>query len=510
MNRSIQDLTARVPIVSQLNWRRIFEGAAVILFSLLIGWRAFGRQPIGLADNGDFPKILGRIKAWPKEGRNGHEFRYLVTDYVIEPGGRWDSHLPSVELWVAKLARLAGKPFLGPQRFDLRFVGAIHALFLIASVWILVHALRGLNWTWSFALTALILAMFADLEYLEFLNTAFMDAGSIFALVLLSSFAIALTRQGGETNWKLAAGFGGSAAWFLGTKIQHQPTLIPLLLFCAYFLFKAKLRAARSAWAATLILLISTSVYMERHMPWDYEAESLFSLTFLKLVPLSHSPVEALRELGRPASDAQYVSMHAWSAGTPLVNSRYRDRFWRSVTHRRVALFYLRHPKLAWIILSSDLRKAGADVPISEITIGLDPRTFTRYGLLRKADNPIPSTRPAMFDPWSTSRRWLATRLPWAVPMLYAICLIAGLRRISRPRGEIDCWPLILLLCAIGAWSFVVGSLADATDTSRHIVTYQVSTDLILLSLAFQLAYAASRGRLLFQRNKPVGRSAES
>jgi hypothetical protein len=481
-----------VPIRQWLTWSKshfVFECTAIILFVLAIWFRAFWPVPMGLPDNGDFPKVLGRINAWPVKGQEGQQFKYLVTDYVIDPDHHWNSHLPTLELPLARLAKVIARLTLPQGRFDLRILGAIHALILVPAVWLLLRTLRHYSWIWLSTLATVTILVFADVEYLEFLNCAFMDASAIMLLVLLFSLGLTITKTLPAPRWGLVAAFNLCAVLFLSTKLQHQFSVIPLTLFCFYFGWQAASRKARLTWFSGAILVIGTSIWMIRHRLPDYQADSGFSLVFLKLLPLSKSPQQSLRELGRPESDVRYMGMHTWSPGSPMSDNQYRDRFWHDVATSKVMRFYWRHPDILCKILWHDLLKSGSDIPVSEVPIGLERKIVRAYGAFRKSDNPQPNTRPQMLNFWSDFRRFLALKIPILIPALYVICIVVGLYKICwRPTPiTLKRWPLLLLMGAIGILSYLAGSLGDATDTSRHIVSYQVATDLMILFLLYQI-----------------------
>ena len=479
--------------------RFAFECTAILLFTLAIWFRAFWPVPIGLPDNGDFPKVLGRINVWPVKGQEDQKFDYLVTDYIIDPDHHWNSHLPTLEFPLARLAKVIARFTLPQGHFDLRILGAIHALILITAVWFLLRTLRNTGWIPSFLLAIATILIFTDAEYLELLNSAFMDASAITLLILLFSLGLTITKTLSTPRWGLIIAFNLCAVLFLSTKLQHQFSAVPLTLFCFYFALKAQSQKLKFAWFSGIVLVVGTSLWMIRHKLPDYQADSGFSLVFLKLLPLSKSPQQSLTELGRPESDIRYLGMHTWSPGSPMSDNEYRDRFWHDVSTSKVMKFYWKHPDILCTILWRDLLKSGSDIPVSEVPVGLEQKTVRVYGAFRKSDHPQPGLRPHMLNPWSDLRRFLAFKIPILIPALYAVCIAVGLYKICwRPTpANTRQWPLLLLMAVIGVMSYLAGSLGDATDTSRHIIAYQAATDLMILFLLYQIPQetAASTGR---------------
>lgn len=457
------------------------EVAVLLLFVLVLCVQAFYPRPLGLANNGDFPKVLGRIRIWPKIPNE--EFKFLRTDYRIDPAYSWNSHIPSVEVWCAKAAKRLSALIIGTSHFDLRYLGTIHGLILTLAIWVMLLSSREINGYRFAAFAVPVIFVYADVAYVEFLNTAYMDAGSIYLLLLLFGIALLVCLRPCESDWKKPLLFGCCAALFLGTKMQHQPCILPLIIFSLVLLVRSRHRKVIASWAAAILLMIGSTLIMRAEMPQDYQAESLFSLVFLKLVPLSPHPAAALSELRRPPTDLAYVGMNAWSTGSPLPNSAYRDKFWHDVNTQTVLRYYLHHPALAAYILWQDLKIAGTDVPVSEIEVGVDNYfQYTKYGVYRQSDDPRPHARPTglILQLWSSLRRWVAVAAPWLFPLLFLVVFPVSIWRSVTTRvrdNGVTSWPLLALITGIGGTAFLTGSLADATDTSRHTVIYQVSID---------------------------------
>jgi hypothetical protein len=122
--------------------------------------------------------------------------------------------------------------------------------------------------------------------------------------------------------------------------------------------------------------------------------------------------------------------------------------FMRDVTVARIFGFYARHPRIAIQVLRSDFLSFAADLPISN------------FGAMRRADDPVPLFRANNVQLWSKLRRECALFWPWHIPLLYLVVFFCSL--IVR-----NAWPLAATVCTIGILSFAIGSLCDATETSR-------------------------------------------
>ena len=118
--------------------------AACALFAGIIGFQILGPVPIGLADNGDFARILGPLRLW-LVGRLARKsftsrFNYFVNDYIVVGLHVYDGGVPSSEELIARLAKgTAGMILPTPEPFNLRLMGFLHAAILILATLFILH-----------------------------------------------------------------------------------------------------------------------------------------------------------------------------------------------------------------------------------------------------------------------------------------------------------------------------------------------------------------------------------
>src|SRR5207302_356236 len=110
---------------------------AVGVYALLLAWQVLLPGYIGLANNGDFSKIAGRLCLGGIDD-GADNFIYFVADYIRRPQDCWDSGLPSSELFLAGKASQIERALSDHERFNIRWLGAIHAAgFLLAfALWL--------------------------------------------------------------------------------------------------------------------------------------------------------------------------------------------------------------------------------------------------------------------------------------------------------------------------------------------------------------------------------------
>jgi hypothetical protein len=95
---------------------------------------------IGIADNGDFAKITGRLSLGPTD--TDYRFKYFNADYVRSARNYWVSPVRSSELWPATLASYLSHTQKEGDLFNIRWLGAVHAIIFIALFYLFLLAAR--------------------------------------------------------------------------------------------------------------------------------------------------------------------------------------------------------------------------------------------------------------------------------------------------------------------------------------------------------------------------------
>lgn len=268
----------------------LFIGLPVLIVAALIGVQLFGPVPIGMANNNDFPRILGSLRLWPappvRDGDPHYLFRYFVDCYVIADP-RWNSGVPSSEWLIAALAKKMARLVLPPGTFQLRLMGAIHGAILITAFFIFLDALRSQGWRLRLIATSLLALIWTDLEYVQQLSTAYTDSGAVVALTVLFAIAIHCVLAPKDTSWYWPLSFAFFSTFLIATKTQHQVAVPFFTAFCFWMGWCSRARAARRIWVATPFVLIATAAYILEKTPADYRAAPAFTLVFHKLAVLA-------------------------------------------------------------------------------------------------------------------------------------------------------------------------------------------------------------------------------
>ncbi|MEO8592070.1 MAG: hypothetical protein ABI759_02005 [Candidatus Solibacter sp.] len=397
---------------------------------------------IGIANNGDF----GKIYAWLCLAPRGAEtnFVYFQPSYVYAAPNYWNSPYHSSQsalAWIA--ARLAGATHEGAA-FDIRWLGALHV-----AIWLL--ALAVLLWSTRHAYAAILpVLIFTDVCYAAYLNSFYMDAMALSALLLMAASGIAmLARREGTEVWPTLL-FAAAALLFATSKAQHAVwAILP-----AAFLLAWRTAVARGAGIAVLLAAMAILGTTDA----AYRGQAMFNVLFYRLGPAGAD----LASLGVQAGELRYSGMHAYMEGVPVSDREWAEQFGRRTGFARLLGWYLLHPARTAQFLGDTLREGAPE---------MRPVNLSNFPADRGQP---PGARTHRFAWWSDLRAALLRHWPWHLPLWYAVFFVGCLRSRSPLK-----W--LALGCAVlGAGEFTAAALGDALDAGRHLFLFHAATDLTL------------------------------
>jgi len=419
----------------------------------------------GLADNRDFAKVLGPSDICDPSLEHD-AFDYVYAKYRIGPDCSWDSGLTSSEsLFVGAIKRCA--EWSGHRAFRITGAGKIHLSVLLLTLGVLLWALHATAPVYRFGLPPLVMLIFSDVAYLAYLNSFYMDAGSLVLLLLTVSLAIAAMLR---PSLSIAIAFGGVGLFFVTCKAQHAPLALPLAALAIWFAFRSP-RSRAVCWIASAVAMLGGLGFMVSRTPAEYKAQALTNLIFYRFTPNVWDPVATLAEFGLPESYMPVVGTHAYSPNAPIHDEEWQRQFLERTSFRKVGIYYLRHPMITLGTLGHALT---SDAPV------IRPENLANYE--RESGFP-PHTQAHRFDWWSNFRSWLLRVFPAHLVILYFLVIGGAIACLFRPAlaAQWPLYPLALVFAACGIIEFLVGVLGDCLETARHLFLFQVITEILIV-----------------------------
>jgi hypothetical protein len=373
-----------------------------------------------------------------------------------------------------------------PTRFDIRWLGAIHALLFAGFYVAVLVLLRPLSAVARIVLSLAALWIFADVGLVSYFNSFYSDVPAILGGLTAAVLAVHLM-----TSQKIRMGllvlFGLASLMFVTSKGQHAILgLVPLGAALAIG-WRSRDRYTRLAGCVISLALTAGMLWVFAATPAWFAAQAKFNLIFTKIARNSRTPLQDLRALGLEDRDLRYVGMHAYLPDSPMQDTQWRDGFNARSSYSQVLGFYSRHPYRTLAILWSDLQ---AEAPRRRVFANF-PKSYGRP----------PGAQTDRLSSWSSMRSWLFAKCPAHILLWYGLALLAPplLARYEKSRFQRSLLWMIAALSVLGALEFGVSSLADGVETFRHLLMFHVFTD-----AAIFLALVLVAGRLSRRQPAPT------
>lgn len=484
-NGFVRAFTNRNPQGAVL-WLMLATAAGVGVFLLFLP------PVIGMADNGDFARVMhqaGLTHLDPRESYEERYFRYAHIRFAFaDPawGGYVSSHviLVNVAAWIGRM--------LDGRVFDIRILGACYLALLLAAFALIVrHAPAtgerrvrdGAPLVTAAVLAAALVFVFGDVGYLAYFNSFYGEPYALVGMLLLAGAALALAAADRPSGSMLA--LLTAAAFAVATsKIQNAPLGLAFVLLFVRLFTLHRGRRWRGQVTAGLAAVALGSLAMLAFAPDGLRHINLYQTVFYGILKDSPSVSEDLRELGIPEKYAVLAGTNYFQKDTaiPQDDPALRRDVLEKLGHADVALFYLRHPDR----LLRKLERAA------ENGVYIRPAYLGNYD--REAGKP-PGALARSFSGWSRLKPHLPHTLPWVAGFyaLYGLALAGCWMRLRSPRARLVAETLAVVWLA-GMFSFVVPVIGDGeADLAKHLFMFNVCSDMMIVSTIAVAARAVAR-----------------
>src|SRR6266851_2424714 len=171
-----------------------YEALALLAIAAIVVFAQVMVPPIiGLADNGDFARVSGLFSIGvPPAVANDAYFKFVIREYAIGAPYYYNAHFVSSELIPVALATIAHNLSASSHRFDIRIIGAIHALLLLTALGILLMATERWRTLPRIVTRIAAILIFTDVSYVAFFTSFYSEPASmLFLLIALAAALVA-------------------------------------------------------------------------------------------------------------------------------------------------------------------------------------------------------------------------------------------------------------------------------------------------------------------------------
>jgi hypothetical protein len=459
---------------------RLTAVAGVTAAALLLAWQLLVPPIVGLADNGDFAKVLRPAGLADVEPAPDRYFRWAPAKFAFAEKERDPEPYVTSETFLARTA-VALSRLAGAKLFDIRALGALHAALLLVGLGLALAAAGDLAPAARWTAAVLLVFVFTDVAYAAPLNSFYGQAASFVFLVLTLGIAAVGIRRGGLSGGWLPAYFL-AAALFVCSKPQ-EALQAPILAVLGVALGGKEGRRRIAATALAAALIATAWIYF-RATPPALRRVALYHALFVELLPNSPDPGADLRLLELAPGLAQYSGTTAYEDRTGLGDPALSADLDGRVGYGCLARVYVSDPGRAVGVLRRAAWKGARMRP-------------PFFGDLAKEAGGPERAQSRRFAAWSDLK--LAAR-PWTLAIWTMLLLgvtIAALVtwRRAPPRGRLARAGLLSLVAMAGL-ELAVCAFADAhIELVRHLYVFHALIDLLLIGSIVWVVQAITQAR---------------
>jgi hypothetical protein len=474
-------------------WLAIF-GVATGLFAL----RFLVPSPVGMADNGDGPRLMCGLGVGPVTA--GHArydaYAYFVFDHARSCPSA--DVYPSSEHLLLVAARWLTSVLGLPGQVNLIALGLITCAIAAAGIASLAAGLQVSVRAQVLTAVALWLVM-ADAAFFDTYASPFSEGATLIGLLLVAAGAVYLGRGPAATAAALLlTGAGGYLA--AESKEQYLPLMVPvtITLILASAIRNGRWRpghllgaraAAAMLVAGILAALALSSMHQDGGSRFNAQLnqEQAVDVIFDSIVNGHDNAAADLRALRLPASWAAYAGHGYWSTPSVASNPLY-PRYAASLTDVNIAHFLITHP----LRIPGIGQQAAADA--------LQLRVSYLGSYAPGASQPA-GTLEDRIDVISTLVTMVPSRLGlfWLVPLwtgMLAVACAALRRQTSGPAWRAHASTAVACLTGCAITAFLPAAYLAGVETTRHMLGMNMATALAFpLSVALLGSLIASRSQ---------------
>jgi hypothetical protein len=443
--------------------------ALLSVFAACVVSQVIVRPAVGIANNGDFPKMAGPFALGPEDGDwDAHaQYSEFLYRFIRDDRYEWESDFRTAEFlsseyFFVKLARELQRIIQPGPRFDIRWLGGVNGAFFLLAAAVWIYAIPA---PWRLYVGPLLVFIWSDVAYVQYLNSFYTDTAAMIFLVLCAGAALHAVKHSLGRLW---AGVTAAAAiLFAASKTQHAIfglVFIPLFIALAYW---SRGWLPRAVWLAAPVGIIAGSLILMGRQTTQWVSTPLYHAVFLRILPQSGDPAGVLKEFGLPTKDVAYMGKHAYLPDSPMQNPEWVREFHSRCNAGTLMRYYLRHPVYTGRVLWEAIRGPAANI--------------RPYANLSTDDGYKLHARTSQFTAWSNFRGFLLKHAPWHILLLAIVITAASLWLLFRSPDDRPFAAVALTLEALAALEFAGSVLGDAAETDRHLFVFHVSTEIMIL-----------------------------
>lgn len=454
-----------------------------LMLAVLMGIVLFSPNIAGVADNGDFNRVLRPSLMWYKHGLSHAQtyFNYVMEQYdILVPlplpiPTYLNTHLP-----VVMLAKTVNVLLFSREIFYIRVLGGVYCCLMLWASFLIMRGIKTKHLWLNILLFALYVFIFGDSGHLLYFNSLFAEPTAFVFFLLAVGYLLQIVRAE-KVKLHMAVLFFTALLLFLGAKVQYA-LLSVLFVPVAYYIAR-EFRQKRERYAvwAMLATVVVTSMSLYLMQPAYLDEVTTFDSVFCGIAGNPETAGDRLEELGLPREYEALAGMDGFQAEYPIdIHSQeFRENFYEKIGKGTLVKFYLTHFDLLWEQMERTGREAYYNRPEY---LGNRAESFSAE-----------RTHYTAFSAYQSVKNQAFPRNVWFILsffVIYFVVLVAGFFRNKDRRGRILrlFFMILIVFCGI---QFVLPAVGNGgIDIAKQLYMFNVIFDFLLMYAIYCAAQA--------------------
>ncbi len=458
---------------------RPVAGILFIALAAIVSFQLFVPPIVGIADNHDYGRIMGRLGLTPQVStQEDRYFGWLVRRYDLDPQKVYPYGPSSTQTLLVRLAVLGNRLATRRPVVDIRAAGAVNAILYLCGLALIIAAARGLPLAPCLLLLALLLIVGTDVAYISFFNSFYSEPAALIGFVGCIGFGLFAPRRPAIA----VPGLLVCSLLLVLAKPQYALLSLPLAVVIIVVGRQTGRALDFGTASAGAVILVGASLVYTATVPVTLKKVYLYDVVFYEILPHSPKPEQDLAELGLDRSLLGYSGTIAYQRNA-LRNPELDRAFYPHIRLSAIARFYARHPLRLWRLLERSSRSA----------FRMRPENLGNFE--KSTGLPAGSRSRALFL-WSGFKaRWPAPSLELLILFFAGSAAVAAVvwRVFAPVPSLVALWGAVLVICA--EQFFLCGSGEGDFELVRHLYLFYASFDALLIADLVALATLLSGRR---------------
>lgn len=454
---------------------------AFILVIVICSLTLFVRPIVGMADNGDFFRVISESDMYYLQGNTQHSFLgYFDKNYgIYKYNNDNEKMMISTQFILTKASVFIDKLINKNYIFDLRILAFLYMIIYAFASYLIVKVLTyDIEFKkYKLLITALFVFIFCDTGYVAYFNSFFAEAVNLTFFLLSLGILLNMYKFKKYNILNLTAFFLSSLI-FIGSKQQLAPIgiLIAFILFRLFMINKEKV-FRYTALTLSLTIIIS-SAYFYKSISGDFDYINRYHAMTRGVLLYESNADEILKKFNiNPQYSLLQETTYSYLNTIPVISSsdeKLKKEFYSKYSFFSILGFYLNHPAIFGKMINYAVINGYS----------IRPKVIGNY---EKREGKASGSQSHFFSLWSSIKENCIPHNLFLTVVALGIYFGFAVKRYILARKSEDSSSqlfeeafLYVFLVGISQIFIAIIGAGDA-DLAKHVFMFNVSFDIMLL-----------------------------